>query len=128
MSVARSLLVLLLCSGGCAKRTPPVPVDAAADILAAWTRQQLDLRTWRSCSRSAAGMDPEIAVVVYPIAADGSVGTVSLVPEELAHDPAMICLQLELSDPPAIVPHQGVEREIRLELKDLHEIPVAPEG
>ena len=116
------LAVFLL---GCPKSSPKAPTDPTADALRAWTLSQLDLRAWRSCSRAALDVDLNLAEVVFPVSAEGSVGTVLLTPEEFAHDPAMICLQMELAHPPGSVPAPGVERSVRFPVSAVHEVPAA---
>lgn len=125
--LVRPTLAALVLLAACARRAPPAPTDAAADLLRAWARAQLDLRTWRSCARSSTGADPDAAVAVFPVDAEGKVGTVALEPAIQASDPALICLQLELAAPPETVPHQGEARTIRLPLRELHET-AAPTG
>ena len=125
--MTRTWIVGLLLLTGCPKGGSKAPKDPAADLLNGWARQQLDLRSWRSCARAAVDVDLENAEVVFPIDATGKVGTVTVEPNSMAHDPAMICLQMELAHPPENVPNEGDSREIRFRAGALHEVP-GPQG
>lgn len=108
---------------GCPKGGGKAPADPTSDALAGWARQQLDLRTWRSCARAAEDVNLEDSYVIFEVDATGHVGVVVIEPVDRAHDPGMICLQMELAHPPSPVPHQGEARQIRLRAGSLHEVP-----
>ncbi len=121
----RPVLLALTCCllAGCPKGAARSARDPAAELLGAWTREQLDLRAWRSCARTADNVDLEQAVVVFSVDAEGAVLAMVLEPEDQAHDPAMICLAMELAHPPEQVPGTGEARTIRLRAGALHEVP-----
>ena len=121
--MTRWLFLLAPLLTGCPKGGSKAPKDPAADLLSGWARQQLDLRTWRSCDRSAVQVTLSDAQVVFSVEADGTVKAVTIEPTNMAHDPGMICLGMELSHPPENVPNEGEAREIRFRAGTLHEVP-----
>lgn len=112
----------LLLVAGCAKK-PGSSVPHAEQALADWARSKLDLRTWRSCSRSAENLDLEEAVLVFEVTEEGSVSPLVLEPRDQASDAGMICLAMELNEPPTTVPTDGVARTVRLVARTVHELP-----
>ena len=116
-------LTLPMLLAGCPKKGAKAPADPAAAQLQSWARGELDIRTWRSCARSALRVDLAEAEVVIPVDADGIVGTVSVHPENDADDPGMICLQMELAYPPEKIDTSGEARTFRMRAGDLYQRP-----